>query len=423
MSFNFAYLSGGKLYLKLGLANVQTIVSEFGQAVQQRELQMQRRNSWKQKNMAADFMSGGMSQDPKPDRSILPVAVQGVCPTSADRLLYTLEAGEVGGIFTIERFGGVSIDVIGQAAVPERHQKTREKRLFHSADFKVDRVDFNPEYQLIACAAIAKDGSANIATMPVNSVHLAQVTEGDSLDLAPKWIPGFRRAIVFQSAGIGRDGAGGIVEQKHSTIEQLDLDRQEVITLASDPKYDLLSPQMAADGTLYYIRRPYRPLRQRVSLSQIVKDALFIPARLLTAIFEWLNFFTRRHTGKSLLAVPQLPERINSHQVLFLGRLVDVGTEVERNRRFGDADSPALVPRSWELIEQYPHREPKVIARGVVAFDVGQSGQIIYSNGSAVYGMSPGSVAQRLVVIGAASQDENRPIEQVVILDRDNHLN
>jgi hypothetical protein len=410
MSFNFAYLSGGRLYLKLGQATVQTIVSEFGQAVQQREAQMQRRNGWKQKNVAANFMPTGDLQ--QQDRSNVPVAVQGVCPTSANRLLYTLEAGEVGGIFTLDRLG-VSLDVGGAAPI-ENRLKTREKRLFHSADFKIDRVDFHPEYQLIACAAIGKDGIANIATMPVNAVHLQHVTEGDSLDLAPKWIPGFRRAIVFQSSGIGRDATGNIIEHKHSTIEQLDIDRQEVITLASDPRYDLLSPQMAEDGTLYYIRRPYRPLRQRVPFSQMLKDTLSIPIRLLMAVFEWLNYFTRRHTGQSLLALPQL-QRAKAHQMLFLGRFVDVGAEIDRNRRFGDADSPALVPRSWELVKQYPHREPEVIALGVLAFDVGIDGQLVYSNGSAIYGLHPGGVAERLVV--------DRPIEQVVILDRDNHLN
>jgi hypothetical protein len=422
MSFNFAYLSGGRLYLKLGQANVQTIISEFGQAVQHREFQTQQRNGWKQKNVTANLMSGGMSADgdrhhssrgEAPSSSNVSVAVQGVCPTSADRLLYTLEAGEVGGIFTLERFAG-TIDVLGKATPLDTRPRTREKRLFHSADFKVDRVDFHPEYQLIACAAIAKDGSANIATMPVNSVHLVQATEGDSIDLAPKWIPGFRKAIVFQSSGISRDDAGYIIEQKHSTIEQLDLDRQEVITLASDPKYDLLSPQMTADGTLYYIRRPYLPLRQRTRFSQVLKDTLLIPARLVTAVFEWLNFFTRRHTGKSLLAIPQT-RRGRAQQLLLLGRWIDVAAQIERNRRFGDADSPAIVPRSWELVEQFPHREPKVLDRGILAFDVGADGQIVYSNGSAVYGVLPGGVAQRLVV--------DNSIEQVVILDLDNHLN
>lgn len=390
MSFNFAYLSGGRLYLKLGQANVQAVASEFGQAAQERVSQMQRRNGWKQKNVMANFIPGGMSGDVSQPESSVPVIVQGVCPTSADRLLYTLEAGEIGGIFTLDR------------------QATREKRLFHSADFKVDRVDFHPEHQLIACAVVRKDGTANIATMPVDAVKLGEVTEGDAIDLAPKWIPGSRKAIVFQSAGISRDGAGYIIEHGHSTIEQLDFDREEVITLASDPKYDLLTPKMAADGTLYYIRRPYRPLRQRVRPWQTFKEILLMPLHLLTAIFEWLNFFTRRYTGKSLLAAHQ-PQRVGSQKMVFLGRVVDVGTEVERNRRFGDADSPALVPRTWELVKQRPHQEPEIISHGVLAFDVGSDGSIVYSNGSAIYGMHPGGVPARLLL--------DRPIEQVVMLD------
>ncbi len=404
MSFNFAYLSGGRLYLKFGQANVRAIASEFGQAAQQRVLQTQRRNGWKQKNPMANFLPGGVSGDVSASESSVQIAVQGVCPTSADRLLYTLEAGEIGGIFTIDRLAVSANDL----------QQPKEKRLFHSADFKVDRIDFHPDRQLIVCAVVRKDGTANIAMMPVDAVHLQEVTEGDAIDLAPKWIPGNRKAVVFQSAGIGRDRAGYIIEHKHSTIEQLDFDKQEVITLASDPSYDLLSPQMSADGTLYYIRRPYRPLRQRVRLSHTLKEMLLIPARLIAALFGWLNFFTQRYTGKSLLA-PTPPQRNQHRQMLLLGRWVDVGMEIERNRRFGDADSPALVPRSWELIEQRPHHEPKVIGQGVLAFDVGSDGQIIYSNGSAVYGVRVGGIAERLV--------RDCPIEQVSIIDRGNELN
>ena len=51
----------------------------------------------------------------------------------------------------------------------------------------------------------------------------------------------------------------------------------------------------------------------------------------------------------------------------------------------------------------------------MLAFDVGLDGQIIYSNGSAVYGVNPGGVAERLVV--------DRPIDQVAIVDGGNHLN
>jgi hypothetical protein len=403
MSFNFAYLSGGKLYLKLGRASVLAVASEFGQAARERVLQMQKRNGWKQKNPIGNLLSGGGSGDiSQPDRQVLPVAVRGICPTSEDGILYTLEAGEIGGIFTL--------------GLPDRSlpdcDRAKEKRLFHSADFKVEHVDFHEQHQLIACAVIRKDGTANIATMPVDAVHLGEVTEGDAIDLAPKWIPGSRKAIVFQSAGVSRDGAGYVIEHRHSTIEQLDFDTHEVNTLVSDPQYDLLAPQMTADGTLYYIRRPYLPMRQRVRFSHTLKEFLLMPLRLLAAIFEWLNFFTRRYTGKALLMPHQPPQR-GLGQMLFLGRLVDVGAEVERNRNFGDPDSPSLIPRSWQLVEQLPHQEPETIACGVLAFDVGADGSIVYSNGSAVYGIHPGGVAERLVV--------DRAIEQVVILNGNSH--
>ncbi len=404
MSFNFAYLSGGKLYLKFGRANVRAIASEFGQAAQQRVIQAQRRNGWKQKNAMANFLPAGMSGDVSSAETNVQIAVQGVCPTSADRLLYTLEAGEIGGIFTLEQL----------AASADRSQQPKEKRLFHSADFKVDRVDYHPIHKLIACAVVRKDGIANIAMMPVDAVHLQEVTEGDSIDLAPKWIPGKRKAVVFQSAGIGRDRSGYIIEHKHSTIEQLDFDKQAVITLASDPNYDLLSPQMSAGGILYYIRRPYRPLQQRVRLTHTLKELLLVPVRLLAAMFGWLNFFTRRYTGKALIASPP-PQRTTDRHMFLLGRWIDVAAEVERNRRFGDADSPSLVPRSWELIEQRPHQEPKVIAQGVLAFDVSLDGKLIYSNGTAVYGVRQGGVAERLVL--------DCPIEQVSMIDRGNELN
>jgi hypothetical protein len=403
MSFNFAYLSGGKLYLKLGRASVLAVASEFGQAARERVLQMQKRNGWKQKNQIGNLLSGGGSGDNnQPDREVLPVAVRGICPTSEDGLLYTLEAGEIGGIFTLD---------LPDRSLPEG-DRAKEKRLFHSADFKVEHVDFHEQHQLIACAVIRKDGTANIATMPVDAVHLGEVTEGDAIDLAPKWIPGSRKAIVFQSAGVSRDGAGYVIERRHSTIEQLDFDTHEVNTLVSDPQHDLLAPQMTADGTLYYIRRPYLPMRQRVRFWQTLKEFLLMPLRLLVAIFEWLNFFTRRYTGKALL-MPHQPPQQGLGQMLFLGRLVDVGAEVERNRNFGDPDSPSLIPRSWQLVEQLPHQEPETIACGVLAFDVGADGSIVYSNGSAVYGIHPGGVAERLVV--------DRAIEQVVILNGNSH--
>jgi hypothetical protein len=406
MDFNFAYLAGGQLHLKLGQTQTQTVVSEFGLAAQQRVRQMQKRHSWKQQSTAS-FLPAGFARDGEMNGTGLAVTIKGICQTPSNRLLYALEAGEVGGIFTIE---------LPQQDLGDR-RNGYEKRLFHSADFKVQQLDFNAHSEEIACAVVRKDGSAHIATMSATGTRLTEVTEGDSIDLAPKWLGGNRQAIVFQSTGVGRNSAGYIVEHRHTTIEQLDFDRHEVITLASDPQYDLLAPQVTDRGTLYCIRRPYQPLRRRIGLRRTLSDLSLIPFRLLMAVFEWLNFFTRRYTGKSLLNLERQPQSDLRHAVL-LGRWVDVRAEMERNRRHGDADAPGIVPQTWQLIRQQPHQLPEIVARGVLSFDVAPDGSIVYSNGSAVYGVTPNGQTQRL---NLDRSSDDLTIEQVVFLDRTNN--
>jgi hypothetical protein len=413
MDFNFAYLSGGRLHLKLGQTQIQTIVSEFGLAAQQRVRQTQKRNSWKQ-NAGANFLPLGIARETG-DRGLdLAVSIRGMCQTPSRKLLYALEAGEVGGIFTIDLDRDPQFDRHGY-----------EKRLFHSADFKVEQLDFNAHNEQIACAVLRQDGSAHIATMQANGSRLAEVTEGDSIDLAPKWLGGNRAAIVFQSTGVGRNGAGYIVEHRHTTIEQLDFDRHEVITLASDPAYDLLAPQVTAEGTLYCIRRPYRPLRRRASLRRILSDLLLMPFRLLVAIFEWLNFFTRRYTGKSLIDIERHQHQPPSRHAVICGRWIDMQAEMDRNRRYGDTETPGIVPQSWQLIRQQPHQLPEVVAQGVLGFDVAADGSIVYTNGNAIYGIDRAGKIDRLSTDTDRTSPLERPIEQVLFIatGQDSHLN
>jgi hypothetical protein len=390
MTFNLAYIAGGKLHLKCGDAAVQTVESEFGQSVQERMQQMQRRNAWKNQNIMANFLPPGMVQSLEEQmQPALPVAFRGLCRGGDGRLIYTLEAGDVAGIFTLD------------------HAKSAEQRLFHGSDFKVQHLDFHSDRNLIACSAVHSDGAANIAVMQLDGARPREVTEGDSVDLAPRWIPGAGRSLVFQSAGIGRNSAGFPVAQAPFTIERLDFEGQEVTTLAAHPKYDFLGPQMTADGSLYYIRRPYRSSNSGFHPLRLLRDIVMMPVRLLYAIYQWLNFFTRRYTGKPLMTTGQ-PKVQPLNQLMVWGSAINADEMAERNRRFGDADSPALVPRTWQLIRQISGREPEVIADGVLAFDVAEDGAIAYSNGSAIYAIRPGGVAERVIV--------DRPIEHVILL-------
>lgn len=391
INFNFAYLAGGKLHLKVGQAPVRTVESEFGQSVQERVLQMRRRNAWKNQSIMANFFPAELLQQVnEQDQAILSVGITGLCRGMQGKLLYALEVGEVAGIFTLDQ------------------SSINEQRLFHSSDFGVQHLSFHPERNLIACAVVHKNGAANIAVMEAKGSRPKEITEGDSVDLAPKWVPGTGRVLVFQSAGIARNSQGYAIEQGPFTIEKLDFERQDVTCLASDRKYDFLGPQMTADGTLYYIRRPYHPWSRKFNLLGAIRDILLIPFRLLYALFQWLNFFTSRYTGKPLITAGQ-PRSLDVKKMMVWGSAIDIEMALQRNRKFGDEDAPSLVPRTWQLMRQKPGSSPEVVSEGVLSFDLGEDGSIIYANGSAVYAIRPGGVAERLVV--------DRSIEQVIMID------
>ena len=315
------------------------------------------------------------------------IAIASLCRSTQGKLLYALEAGDVAGIFSLNQ---VSSD---------------EQRLFHNSDFGVGHLSFQPEHNLIACTIFHGDGTANIATMSAEGARPNEVTEGDSLDLAPAWIPGTGKALVFQSAGIGRDRQGIAREQAAFTIEKLDFDRREVTSLAADPNYDFLRPQIAADNTLYYIRRPYQPQQKRFNPLRILRDLLLMPFRLLYAIFQWLNFFTHRYTGKPLINRGKQASIDVRHMTIW-GMSIDT-EQAKKQNRSGDEEAPALVPRSWQLMRQQPNSQPEVVSEGVLSFDLADDGAIAYTNGSAIYALHPDGSTERLLI--------DRLIEQVIV--------
>jgi len=153
-------------------------------------------------------------------------------------LLYSLETDSISGIFAVDAAGV-------------------EQRLFHTADFRVRHMALNPDGTRIAASIVHPDFTANIAVLQVEGPEFFEASEGDSLDLAPRWVPGAGRKLVFQSAGVGRDGGGRFSGLGPFAVQQIDLDSGEMECLAEEPEHDLLAPQKDASGALYYIRRPY----------------------------------------------------------------------------------------------------------------------------------------------------------------------
>jgi hypothetical protein len=226
--------------------------------------------------------------------------------------------------------------------------------------------------------------------MSLDASDLREVTEGDAQDRCPGWAPGPGARIVYQSASVGRDKSGRPSALGPSELHLLDLDSGALETLATEPGRDLLCPQLDAEGTLLCIRRPHQTAGGR-SLIGVLVDVVLIPARLIFAVFQYLNFFTARYTGKPLTTAGPRQKGADIRQMMVWSNLMEAD-------HAGNADEPPpAVPRSWQLVRYRRGQGPETIAEGVMAFDLADDGSVLYSTGSAIHCVSPDGRHQRLL--------------------------
>lgn len=377
MSRPIAYLAQGKLYLQEAENQFREIKSEFGQSIQRQRLQIQRRNAWKDKGIRSMMMSPqAMAQLEQQAEAVVPVMMSSLCNSTEGKLFYAIETGDMAALFQFDP------------------KSDREDRLFHNADFQISHLDYSAQQDLIACTKAYPTGIINIATLSPHSVRPHDITEGDSIDLAPRWIPN-QKALIYQSAGVSRNGDGFVIDRAPFSIEKLDFNQQSLTTLAEDPKSDFLGPQIGADGLLYYIRRPYRSFHRSFNIWQFLKDLLLIPFRLAYAIFQFFNFFTQSFTGKPLIAAGT-QQKVEPKRMRIWGDWLTLERLPKQHAE--DQDAPPLVPPSWELVRQGTQGVPEVLATSVLAYDLAADGTVAYSNGSGIYLLLPQGERQRVAI-------------------------
>lgn len=368
-----AYVATGKVHVrKNGVTKVMD--SEFERTVRERAASIERRHGWKTQGRGAMFMrSAWAGTETAADT---PTLMTGLTSGSDGALLYSMETDAVSGIFLISAEGV-------------------ENRLFHTADFRIRHAVLHPEGTLLAATAFHNDSMrSNIAVLPVRGSDFSEVTEGESFDQFPRWVPGTKRTLVFQSAGVGRDAAGRFAGLGPCTIQQMDLDSGDLDEIAAEDGRDLLQPLAAANGTLYYIRKPYESGVPRPSVVGVIKDTFLFPFRLGRAVFQYFNVFSMMYTGKPLLTAKGAAQRrIDPRKAFIYGnlanaQLLQVATQDE---------AEGLVPSSWELMRRKPGRSADAIAKGVLTFDVVGDGNVVYSNGRSIRLLTPDGDARTLV--------------------------
>lgn len=370
-----AYLSRGKLYFKEDDLATREIHSEFADDFINRSVQRFQQQEWKIKDPNSPFGQLWGFNQPDPQKVMVQMTgiTQGMQP---GELLYSLQTDTIGGLFLYD------------------WQKGSEKRLVHKNNFYVKELARHADSGEVICTQFQETGMANIGL--IQGFRVVPLTEGDSVDEAPAWIPGDGRQLLFQSAGVARNPAGYPLGIGAFAIQRLDLDRSALETVLAHPGFDYLLPHMDNKGALYYIKRPYEPLGRHHSAADTFKDIIYFPARLGQVFIDWLNFKSWMYSRRPLtMAGGPKVEGDDVQMVILRGRRIDAEKAMRQHTR--KTDAPALVPASWELVKRSEAGEEVVLAKHVVAFDVNAAGDVVYTNGTAVYQLDAAGKPQRLL--------------------------
>lgn len=366
-----AYLAEGKLYLAARGRKPEPIESHFAQEMLDRQERNRQRHDWKQSGMAWN-LTRGMPGIAMPGGSARPIrfACLARARDGTDELAYALQTDVVGGLFFWERKTGY------------------ERRLFHRANFEAIDLACHPADGTLAVAVRMEDGAVNVAVMKPDGKGLREVTAGDSTDECPAWAPSpeGKHVLVYQSAGLGRNAQGMLVERGPYALFELDADTGDMKTLLEAEDKDFLSPRVGADGSLYYITRPYQALHQPVSPLKVAKDIVLFPFRLLLAVVHFFDWFSMVFRRKPLLTAGGPPkEGPDARYMMLWGKMVDAEQLHREQSSRGDGRGGALVPKTWTLQRLRPDGTDETLASHVVSFDLCEGGSVVYTNGAGVY--------------------------------------
>jgi hypothetical protein len=357
------FLADGNLFHQAAGGTLQQIHSPYIQEVADKEAKSRERNAWKKGTTFEVAAHRGM-RDFDPDRSS--IVTTSVLFDQNGTLLYFLSDKTMGGLF--------AYDVA----------KRQEKRIMHRQGMVLTDMAFNPISKKIIASAYLSNGAANLALFDSAGDGYKELTGGDTVDAAPVPVPGEAQQFIYQSYGIARHAGGAILAYSHSTLQMLDLQSGEISAVADDARFDFISPKFDRRGNLLFIRRPYEA--PRYAPESLLKDTLLFPFRLLRAVFHYLNFFSIMYSRKPLTSASGPAMQADIKEIMLKGKRINAEKALRREGQVQGVAS--LVPQSWQLVCRTRQGQEQVLAGHVASFDVAADGQIVYSNGRAVFALA-----------------------------------
>lgn len=364
---NYAYISGGRLYVSRNGAQPVEIESAFAAQVVARHQQAMERRQWKAGSgdsmMTRGYdLWGNGSRGGSGDDSLLVRMLSVTGSPRPELIYYSLATDAVGGLFCQNLDTG------------------EERRVFHKERYHLDDLAHHPTRNEILAVKRDADGSSIVITA-CERFDVHTVTEGDSLDLSPSWIPGEEDSFVYQSAGVGRNQSGNAIGLGPCSIIRVDMKSGRSTVLLEDEQNDYLCPRMDKEGNLYCIRRKYDRGGRALTVGETIKEFVLVPVRLVKALFGFLNMMSQIFGKESLLKTGVGGKKEIDRQEVFLkGRLIDL------KKRENAKEEHGIAPSDWTLIKVDPSGAVSEVRGNVCDFDWNPQSGLILTNGLAVSG-------------------------------------
>lgn len=377
MKSSFYYIRDGKMYRFNGEKSKEIsswVLDSYISKVRSRAEQ----NEWKYNGQGAAFTGSAMPHASASEAVSSIFSRVNCLGEYKGNLLYSIDIDSTNGIYrksTESESEGIVLCSSSTA--------------YRSFDIKGDR--------LVASAAFA--GESHIGVLDLTTGRFDTYTEGHVRDSLPVWSATDSNKIYFCSAGLPENektapdeknaprGISQMVDEMYSSssvtlgpsaICLLDISEGRLDELLSDNGFNFTSPFSAPDGSLYYIRRPYK-YNSGGSSFGCLADILMLPVRLFQALFGFLNVFSAKYSGKTLSRSDV--KQKSDDQLMIDGNLINAERELKENARRGDKN-PGIIPRSWELRRLDKDGNDTLIRSGVVAYKLCTDGSILISNGS-----------------------------------------
>jgi len=368
----YLYTSDDKIYISGGNvsgADGVELVSERIVRCRESLKSIQNKKQWKNSGSGAIF-TGVYENKINYDKEGINAYIAGVSRYKDD-FVYSVSVNEVSGLY---------IKSINPEDNVESHIFASNNFVFGTPDVFGDR-----------CAvSIGNAYERYLAVFELPSGNYTEFTDGDSREDFPSFSKDGKR-IYFSTAGNARNQYGAFTSRSPFSAAVYDFKKNSIATLFESDKHDFLRIKEDNEGNLYFIRRPYYQNERGIGIS--FADIMFMPFRLVKAIFGFLNSFSVLFGGESLNSNNNPNNILKTKQrkesdIFIDGNIINA----ERNIKLGQRQNekfPGLIPRSWELVRADKNGALTAVKRGVMDFTVCDSGDILYSNGYSLVRLAP----------------------------------